>query len=197
MQHMPRNKRHWRAVAYLLTCERPGRFTDIRPSLTSIAGGKTSLTGWSCVRQERTVVGEPPVDTDRRCLEEPGEERQLLEMVGEAVRPKDGRSIRTGERVSHFKVGLAADYLPSVRREYSATLPLLLTASRRYPSSFSSYVQRSPSGTLATGSHSIGSMKRTLNSANPLIKREPLAGARGREEDSTHELGGQIGLADN
>jgi hypothetical protein len=40
-------------------------------------------------------------------------------------------------------------------------------------------------------------MKRTLNSANPLIKREPLAGARGREEDSTHELGGQIGLADN
>jgi hypothetical protein len=47
--------------------------------------GKDLVAGRSCVGRESAVVGIPAVDAGRAATEEPGEESQLLQVVGVAV----------------------------------------------------------------------------------------------------------------
>src|SRR5205823_12874454 len=64
-------------------------------------------------RPERAVVGEPAVHAEAWTLVvEPGEEGHLLRVVGEAAQRVVER--RSGQRVAHLEVGLAAADLADV-----------------------------------------------------------------------------------
>ena len=71
-----------------------------------------SVTNGSGILQERAVVGEPAMNSDRRRAIEPGEERQFLHVIGETVRGiEDGGSQGSAERVTKLQVVLASSYL--------------------------------------------------------------------------------------
>ena len=78
-----------------------------------------SLTDRPRIRFERAIVREETARTDRRAAVEPGEERQLLEMVRETVRHGHRRDIDTGQRITDFKVVLAASHLSEVSPGWS------------------------------------------------------------------------------
>ena len=51
---------------------------------------------------EGVVVGKPVVHRNRRRAIKPGEERQLLQMVDEAIRPGDARNVGASQRITNF-----------------------------------------------------------------------------------------------
>src|SRR5262249_15694488 len=59
---------------------------------------------------ERVVVGEPAVHCNRRSSVKPREERKLLQLVSEAVRPGHRGDVRGGKRVAYFKIPLASSH---------------------------------------------------------------------------------------
>src|SRR5258708_27080668 len=71
------------------------------------------------IRFERAVVREYAARSDRRGAVEPGEERQLLEMVCETVGHGHRRNIDAGQRITNFKVVLAASHLSDVSPGWS------------------------------------------------------------------------------
>jgi hypothetical protein len=70
------------------------------PHLSSSA--RILLAGRTCVREESAVVREPAMDTYGRRAVEPGKERQLLEMIREAVWHHDRRCTRTRQRIANL-----------------------------------------------------------------------------------------------
>src|SRR6516225_1145073 len=88
-----------------------------RPLQICTLGQPSGLARGACVGQKGSVVGIPPVNGNRRRAKEPGEERQLLEMVSETVRHRDTGSISAAQRITDLKVALAACHLSRMSPE--------------------------------------------------------------------------------
>src|SRR6059058_6050608 len=82
----------------------------LQPNLASLLS-----TDGNCVVCECVVVGKPAVHGNRRRTVEPGEERQLLQVVVKSVdRARDRGNIRTGQRITDLQVALASAHLADV-----------------------------------------------------------------------------------
>src|SRR6266705_2535302 len=91
----------------------------LQPNLASLLS-----TDGTCVVCECVVVGKPAVHGNRRRTVEPGEERQLLQVVVKSVdRARDRGNIRTGQRITDLQVALASAHLADVPHNGVGLLP--------------------------------------------------------------------------
>src|SRR5438552_17505960 len=82
----------------------------LQPNLESLLS-----TDGTCFVCECVVVGKPAVHGNRMRTVEPGEERQLLQVVVKSVdRARDRGNIRTGQRITDLQVALASAHLADV-----------------------------------------------------------------------------------
>ena len=78
----------------------------------------SSRVSWSVTRtlrcRERSVIRKLPSGSNRRFSIEPRKERQFLQVVSKPTQHNVGE-VRSGQRVAHLEVGLAARFRPILR----------------------------------------------------------------------------------